>query len=306
MDIAVRMEGGLGDHLLANRFVFAIRDKYPDAKIFAFSDVESNFKSDFLPTLFPGVYEKFEVASIRAREEFVIESQFGIENWPASMANVNDEYKRKFASADKFYNLHIDSLDFTTHDYEWLRYFHHFPRPTISLETFPTPEKFVACQLYARPNASSNLDKWYVEALVKKLSNSIPVVIMTLREHLDFYSFLSEIPNVTIECPTLLEATSIAKQCSAFIGIDSGLRYLPYHFSKPTFVFSKYCRQRGVVAPSQLIRWLLFENNVFPEYHDAGEVASIVSLAASDPTYALFPQSSPIDNLIVRRRSVCS
>ena len=38
MNIAVRLEGGLGDVLCANRFVFAIKEKYPKAEITAYID----------------------------------------------------------------------------------------------------------------------------------------------------------------------------------------------------------------------------------------------------------------------------
>jgi len=34
MNISVRLEGGLGDHLLANRFVHAIKDKFSNAEIY--------------------------------------------------------------------------------------------------------------------------------------------------------------------------------------------------------------------------------------------------------------------------------
>ena len=33
MEIAVRLEGGLGDCLLGNRFVSAIKEKYTDANV---------------------------------------------------------------------------------------------------------------------------------------------------------------------------------------------------------------------------------------------------------------------------------
>ena len=39
-NIAVRLEGGLGDCLLGNRFTVAIKEKYPNADITAYIDNE--------------------------------------------------------------------------------------------------------------------------------------------------------------------------------------------------------------------------------------------------------------------------
>ena len=36
------MEGGLGDHFAANRFIPAIKEKYPNCEIDLFSDTECN------------------------------------------------------------------------------------------------------------------------------------------------------------------------------------------------------------------------------------------------------------------------
>ena len=67
MKISVRMEGGLGDHLLANRFVPSILDKYPNSKIHLFSDTNGNsLQSDILLNLYDFydsrtlIYRKYE------------------------------------------------------------------------------------------------------------------------------------------------------------------------------------------------------------------------------------------------------
>ena len=56
MEINVRMEGGLGDHILANRFVLAIKEKYPQSEIRMWSDTEgSRFQSQLIQDLWPEI-----------------------------------------------------------------------------------------------------------------------------------------------------------------------------------------------------------------------------------------------------------
>ena len=56
MEIAVRLEGGLGDCLLGNRFVSAIKEKYTDANVTAYIDSEGKtFQKECLDTLYPFV-----------------------------------------------------------------------------------------------------------------------------------------------------------------------------------------------------------------------------------------------------------
>ena len=57
MKISVRMEGGLGDHLLANRFIPAIKEQWPGCKIDLWSDTEGNkFQSDVLKKMWPSYF----------------------------------------------------------------------------------------------------------------------------------------------------------------------------------------------------------------------------------------------------------
>ena len=70
------MEGGLGDHILANRFVPAILDKYPKAEINLFSDTGGkSLQSDVLTSLFN--HFKSRTLIYRKSDQFKIKSQFG-------------------------------------------------------------------------------------------------------------------------------------------------------------------------------------------------------------------------------------
>ena len=92
MRISVRMEGGLGDHLLANRFVPAILDNHPNAEINLFSDTGGNsLQSDTLLNLYD--FYNSRTLIYREQEEYNIYSQFGKENFPAHISNTSSEDK---------------------------------------------------------------------------------------------------------------------------------------------------------------------------------------------------------------------
>ena len=59
MKVSVRMEGGLGDHFAANRFVPAIKELHPDCSIDLFSDTEgSESQSKILNEMWPSHFNE--------------------------------------------------------------------------------------------------------------------------------------------------------------------------------------------------------------------------------------------------------
>lgn len=305
MKINIRMEGGLGDHLAANRFVPAILDKYPDAKIKLFSDTENNPRSlDLILKLFPSYYARGgKLIEARKSKTFDIVSQFGKENYPASLSNQTPEIlKEMVEDCDRFYDLHIDGLKWTDYEFDWLRYYYFFPKPQIQTQNI-CGSNYIMTHLYARPDSPYNLDKNYTINLINKLSEFNTVLVLVEEKYKEYYSSLLANLNVIINTTDSLETIfNLAANCSCYVGIDSGIRYVPYHFSKPTFVFSNYCQQYGQVAPSHLIRWLIFSKNVFPINFDINTVCKIISNCSKSSTYALYPELlSNIDQYIVRR-----
>jgi len=306
MNIAVRLEGGLGDHLLGNRFIHAIKDKYPNSDLHIFSDTENNPNSiNVLKVLFPNIYNNTTVVGQRKDKNHKITSMFGEESYPAHINNLPDDTLQAIKNCDIFYDLHIDGLKWLNYDFDWLRYYYFFPRPQIELKQ-KYNEKYIMAHLYSRPDSPYNLDQRYVIDLLTKLSEikDHKVVVVTMEQHKEYYQELFNNPNVIIDTSdNVFEIFQIAAGCSAFIGIDSGIRYIPYHFSKPTFVFSKYCSEYGLVAPSHLIRWLIFEKNVFPMGFDINIVADILNNCIQNSANQLFPQYiSGIDRIVVDRK----
>ena len=308
MDIAIRLEGGLGDHLLSNRFVHAIREKYPKEQFSIYSDTENNPHSiNILKTLYPTIYTNTKVVGNRKDKNFKIRSQFGEEIYPSHINNLPDETLIDFKKHHKFYDLQIDALKWLNYDFDWLRYYYFFPKPQIDIEK-KYEESYIMAHLYSRPDSPYNLNQNYVIDLLNKIPiySNQKVLVLTTKDHESYYKNIFNNSNIIIDtADNLLDVFRIAKGCSLFIGIDSGIRYIPYHFSKPVFVFSKYCNTYGSVAPSHLIRWLLFQKNVFPVNFDSNIVLQIINNCISNPASQLFPEYlKDIDNIVVNRKII--
>ncbi len=303
MKIAVRLEGGLGDHLLANRFVHAIKEKYPNSKIHAFSDTEGNSRSiELLQQLFPSKYDIISTCEKRKNQNFEIKTPFGVENYPAYITNLPDRSLLEINSCDKFYDLHIDSLNWLNYDFDWLRYYYFFPKPEIELVS-PYKSGYIMAHLYSRPDSPYNLEQWYTIQLLSKLSENNKIVVVTQNQHKDYYSELFNNKNIIINtADSVIEICRIAQGCSCFIGIDSGIRYIPYYFSKPVFVFSKYCQEYGSVGYSHLIRWLIFPKMVLPMHFNIDIVKKMIYHSINNPANILFPELLENSNLYTVNR----
>ena len=301
--IAIRLEGGLGDHLLGNRFVHSIKEKYPNNELHIFSDTEGNPNSiHILQNLFPSIYKNLTVLGKRKDPNYKIHSIFGEEVYPAHINNLPEEFLQNIKSYYKFYDLHIDGLKWLKYDFDWLRYYYFFPKPEINL-TSPYQDSYIMAHLYARPDSPYNLDQKYVVQLLKSLSLQNKVVVITTEEHKDYYNELFNLDNIIIDSSSnVFDIFKIASGCDLFIGIDSGIRYIPYHFGKPVFVFSKYCSQYGRVAYSHLIRWLIFEKNVLPLNSNIEDVTLMVNNVIKNKCFALYPYlPNDIEKYIVDR-----
>jgi ADP-heptose:LPS heptosyltransferase len=303
MNIAVRLEGGLGDHLLGHRFVHAIKEKYPNCKIHAFSDTEGNSRSiELLRELFPSIYKEAHTVGKRKNQNFEIKTPFGNERYPAHIRNLPDSTLTQINACDKFYDLHIDGLNWLNYDFDWLRYYYFFPKPEIDLIS-PYESGYIMAHLYSRPDSPYNLEQWYTIQLLSKLSENNKIVIITQQEHKEYYSQLFNNSNITINTANnVLEIFKIAQGCSCFIGIDSGIRYIPYYFSKPVFVFSKYCTEYGSVAYSHLIRWLIFPKMVLPMHFNIDIVKNMIYNSIHNPVNILFPELLENSNIHTANR----
>lgn len=303
MKILTRFEGGLGDCLLANRFLHAIREKYPHDNIRVLFDTDNNPKQEkVMCELWPNLYQDTKTLSNRKDKNYKFQTLLGNETYPAHLNNMPDEFNEELKKCDKFYDLHIDGLKWLKYDFDWLRYYYYFPRPfqqVCNPHNYNLPEKFILMHMFARPDTVHNPDKQYTHNLITKLKEIMPVVVICNKEYFNHYGNL----DVKLIDPLFTECFDVASKCEMFIGMDSGIRYIPYHYSKPTFVFSNFCNNYGQVHHAQLIRWLLFEKNVLPMNLHIDDVSRIVSNIMNNKAYALYPYiKDNIDNRIFDRK----
>jgi len=301
-NIAVRIEGGIGDHLLANRFAASIREKYPNSKIHMYSDTEGAPKAaELLFKYFPYIYNSYEILPKRLNKNHTINSQFGNELYPSDIRNLPQNFLERFQQANKFYDLHIDGLRWLDEDFDWYRYFYFFPKPVFQAEKLEE-KPFILANLYARPNSCYGLNAEKVESILNSLSTISNVIVPTTEENKAFYSF-NKNPLVEIRVADLDEVFSLSSQCVAFLGIDSGIRCMPYYFGKPTFYFTPFCSSYGSISLAHLLRWVIFEKNAFPMDFSSDNVLSILNTAITHKAGVLLPYlpSSTFNNHIIKR-----
>jgi ADP-heptose:LPS heptosyltransferase len=311
MKISVRMEGGLGDHLLANRFIPAIREQWPGCKIDLWSDTEGNkFQSDTLKSMWPSYFNDIFVVEKKKYKKFRIKSSnFPEEDYRGSIKNVPDaDLKLMQGAYDKFYDLHIDSLDWMNYDFDWFKHFQVFPTPETKGEIFHSsltlPDRFILAHLYARDGADSNMEDWYISKLLKNISQEFEVIVLYNNESEHKYEKLMKEGNNKLNFvnESIVNIFDIASKCTAMLAIDSGIRYIPHHYGKPVFTFSKYCSQYGVVQYSYLIRWLLNDRYVLPLHYDISSAGTMLKNCLRNPAYRLYPHLlDNIEKLVAQR-----
>lgn len=305
------MEGGLGDHFAANRFIPAIRERHPNCTIDLFSDTEGNTaQSEILNKMWPSHFNETFIIEEKKYKNFRIKStNFPEEDHRGNIKNIpDDQYKTMTEEYDKFYDLHIDSLEWLNHDYDWLKHFYTFPKPETSGrlkgDSCWFPEKFILAHLYARDDADSNMESWYIERLLKNITQEFDVIVLYDDKSEDQYKELMKQKNEKLHFmrESLVNIFDIASRCSAMFGIDSGIRFIPYHYGKPVFTFSKYCKEYGVVQYSYLIRWLFNDRYVFPLHYEVTSAAKILKNCLKNPAYRLYPHLlDDIERLVAQR-----
>lgn len=311
MKISVRMEGGLGDHLLANRFIPAIKEQWPGCEIDLWSDTEGNkFQSDVLKKMWPSHFNNIFVLEEKRHKSLKIKSSnFPEEDYRGSIKNVKPtDLELMQGGYDKFYDLHIDSLEWMNYDFDWFKHFQVFPTPENKGRMFyPNamfPDKFILAHLYARDGADSNMEDWYIEKLVKSITQEFDMIILYNEESEHKYKKLmsQNLDRLHFMDETVISIFDISARCTAMLAIDSGIRYIPYHYGKPVFTFSKYCTQYGVVQYSYLIRWLLNDKYVLPLHYDVSSAGTMLKNCLRNPAYRLYPHLlDNIEKLVAQR-----
>jgi ADP-heptose:LPS heptosyltransferase len=303
MNISVRLEGGLGDVLCGNRFVKAIKEKYPNSEITAYIDSEGKtFQKEALDILYPNTYKEIKIIPKKKYKPFYVDCQFGTDNYYGALENVPDDIREEMETQyDKFYDLHIDSLKWTNFDFDWLRYFYFFPRPEIEFKK-EREEKYVVFHLASNNLVNAHrMEDWYIHSLVQKVAEKYKCLIITTKDTLPFLNHLSDISNVEFILGDLEKITNIINFSLCFICIDSGLKYIAHGCSVPTYCFSQQSSRAHMVLPSHKLRWLLFPETNFPLHFDLNYIIKTIINTCENPAFNLIPYVDNFNNEAVKR-----
>jgi ADP-heptose:LPS heptosyltransferase len=305
MKISVRLEGGLGDHLLSNRFIPAILEEYPNAKVTAFSDTEGNsFQKECIEILYPHFYEDIKIIPHKKYKEFWVDCQFGEDNYYGALENLPDEYLQEMQSYDKFYDLHVDSLKWLDYDFDWYRYFKFFPAPAIKKDKNKDP--YIIFQLHTSRSGVKNtnhyLEPWYVNKLIHTLRREHKCKIIATPELLDEYKELQGCENVEIVIGKIEDIIEEIKDASLFVGIDSGFRFIGYSFGVPAILYGIWYKRPYWCVPFHQIRWSFYPEQCFPLHHDYKEITSLAFKIMSNKAISVYPYIQDFDTEMVRRK----
>lgn len=258
--VLVRAEGGLGDCLLANRFIPAVREKHPDAHItFAFDNNRGEkYQLDVLRLFYPSMSDRY-----------------------CFFEDINEE------DYDFFYNLHIDKMQWTTYDFDWLSRFYYFPKPEIKIEK----SHHICLHLTHNLWEPKNLKKDYITSLVNSLYEVDKNLIAICTES-EIEKYFDVKDKVQIFCTDIISACKIVASAKAMITIDSGFKYIAYANGVPTIETADYYSEIGITHPMIKARWLPFQERGLPLYCDPQYFSIGLKNILSNRISSIFPYNS--------------
>lgn len=302
--IALRLEGGIGDHLCSIRFLPAIKDLYPNCEFYGFSDTANNYAAKtLLQTLWPTLFKNIEVIPTKKDNNYTITHQFGTEKYIAAFENIPDKYRDNMLNNyDKFYDLHIDGLHWMNYDFDWSKYFYRFLPVEINLGPKKVIKNQIAINLFSDSNPSNRLDPVYVETLIKKLANKYSLVILATDANKDFYESCKNHASIIVD--NITNVTQIIQNSQLFLTLDSGLKFLGYSVNTPTINFLSQITQYGNLPVHQYIRWNPFIWSVMPLHYPITKVEQLIDVCSRYNTH-LIPGAplNIIDNILVKRNT---
>jgi ADP-heptose:LPS heptosyltransferase len=305
MKIAIRMEGGIGDHLCAIRFLPAIKELSPDCEFYGFSDTENNHApKNIIETFWPSLFNKIEVIPEKKQKPYIIHSQFGEENYIAAFDNIPDYYRNKMINNyDKFYDLHIDALKWMSYDFNWSKYFFQFLPLEINIGKKNVIKNQIAINLYSDSNQSNLLNKLYVENLLQKLATKYSLIILATEKNQQFYNNCQKYATLVIE--DITNVCKIIQNSQLFLTIDSGLKFLGYSVNTPTINFLSQMTHYGELPIHQYIRWNPFIWSAITLHYNVDELLGLINTCIFYNSN-LIPNfnSYNIENILVKRKII--
>ena len=256
MKIGIIMYGGIGDHLLANRFVPAILNYHKQNKVELLRPYLNNLDEfpgknypDFMMESFSNFYSGYK---------YIKKNKSTHPDIWIDMQSTTDEFD-EFNEYDIIYNLVPDTLAWLKYEHlEIEKYFANFPSPHLNLKD--NNQNYIFFHPAAREDKTKdmvlnieqaksivNFFKEKGERLICPLSNSNKFLIDFCNEiNLEFY-----------ECD-LIKMWQFSKNCKFSICCDSAPKYFPFHFSKPNLTLT------NLYSEPFLIRWVLNPRSAMP------------------------------------------
>ena len=245
------MYGGIGDHLLANRLVPAVLDYHKVNKVdiirpYLNSIEEYNGLNHpyFIKKSFNYYSEVFHFKKNKSTHPDI---------W-TDMQQTTNEFE-EFSLYDKIYNFVPDTMLWSTYKHLAIaKHFKYFPQPYLDLEN--NDQDYIFFFPVARENQHDlhKLPLDYSKQIVDFAKERNQKIICPISEDNKFLIDYCDKIQLDTQLCSLDEMWQFAKNCKAAISCDSGPRYFPLHFGKPTLLLT------GLMNNSFLVRWLLNTN----------------------------------------------
>lgn len=281
--IAVRFEGGLGDHILGMRLLPFIRRHYPKHKIIGYSDAAGMQPQVDILKMSPFLKEV-----IRARKKKNVLESDNLPGW-GCLSDVQSRYIKMMHSADAFFDAwggtffleQSKMLNVPVH-----KILNSRPELTISsasrIKASKILKQYKDC-VFVGLNISKYGLKFLrenktVKEFIRRLLLDTNVIILNIcvssykypywpkalrveREKKEKESLeIGKLWNIDSRIIPLLdypitEVAAFLQMCKYFIGVDNGTKHLAWALGIPLTYFTPW-----ILSPKSILRW-------FPDYH---------------------------------------
>ena len=268
MKIGVVIYGGLGDQLLANRFVPSVLEAY---------DID---KVDIIRPYVKTPEEHSDIVFLKfiknSFHKFYNEIRFckktNLNSFPHDFqcSTAISDFEG-FEEYDKVYNFVPDNLYFLRYNELPInKYYNFFPKPHSVTDSF-NKKDYIFFHPVARDSQHfmHKLPIEYSKEIVNIIGQKYKVICPVSKDNLFLKSYCDEVGLEYYEC-NLDEMWSFAKNCKAAICCDSGPKYFPMHFDKLVFVIT------GIMNDDFLKRWLLVRKNTLPMFINPSTVLDAI------------------------------
>lgn len=313
MKINLYMDGGIGDHLLGHKFSVQIKEKYPNSLLHVFSDTQNNFaQKTTLNYLYPNFYESITVIADKKYKKCIIDSQFGTEEYRGGVQNLKESVLKEMTEdCDKLYSLHVDSLDFIHHDYNWSKDFDKIPKPS---NYYNRPEiymgKYLISNIISATGREHLCEQFWTDRLISEidsycLKNKLKhLIISTPETNHKYENILKKCQVTSFINAGVEEVCDFISGAAGLIGIDSCWRLISSSYDVPTITISKNCSQPGVCPISHQIRWLINPKTTFPIHWNTQDIIKLMDKMLENQLFSLFPSlafAPNLDQILIRR-----